>query len=65
MEPALAQAPIDRAAQPFEAGKDQRKILDDVDRDLLPIFLDEAKEIVPAVGEGVRRWKASDRKSVV
>ncbi len=41
----------------FEAGKDQRKMKDDVDRDLLPIFLDEAKEIIPQVSEGVRRWK--------
>jgi chemosensory pili system protein ChpA (sensor histidine kinase/response regulator) len=46
-------------ARPFEAGKEQRKIHDDVDRDLLPVFLDEAKEILPAVSEGVRRWKAA------
>jgi hypothetical protein len=43
----------------FEAGKDQRRIKDDVDRDLLPIFIDEAKEIIPLVSEGVRRWKAA------
>ena len=52
-EPAIA------AAGPFEAGKDQRKIKDDVDRDLLPIFLEEAREIVPAVSDGLRRWKAA------
>jgi chemosensory pili system protein ChpA (sensor histidine kinase/response regulator) len=46
-------------ARPFEAGKDQRKIKDDVDRDLLPVFLDEAREIIPQVSEGVRRWKAA------
>ena len=45
--------------RPFEAGKEQRKITDDVDRDLLPIFLVEAREIIPAVSEGVRRWKAA------
>ncbi|HEY4997848.1 MAG TPA: response regulator, partial [Usitatibacter sp.] len=45
--------------KPFESGKDQRKIKDDVDRDLLPVFLDEAKEILPALSEGVRRWKAT------
>ena len=48
-----------RSPRPFEAGKDQRKIKDDVDRDLLPIFLEEAREIVPAVSDGVRRWKAT------
>ncbi|MEP7068486.1 MAG: Hpt domain-containing protein [Usitatibacter sp.] len=47
------------AGRPFEAGKEQRKIKDDVDRDLLPVFLEEAREIIPAVSEGVRRWKAA------
>jgi chemosensory pili system protein ChpA (sensor histidine kinase/response regulator) len=46
-------------AGPFESGKDQRKIKDDVDRDLLPVFIEEAREIIPAVSDGVRRWKAS------
>ena len=50
--------PVD-ASKPFEAGKEQRKIKDDVDRDLLPVFLEEAREIIPAVSEGVRRWKAA------
>ena len=50
---AEAEAP----AAPFEAGKEQRKIKDDLDRDLLPIFLEEAREILPAVSEGVRRWR--------
>ena len=57
--PSEPAAPEGEAARPFEAGKDQRKIKDDVDRDLLPIFLEEAREIVPAVSEGVRRWKAT------
>jgi len=54
-EPSAEEAP----AGPFEAGKDQRKIRDDLDRDLLPVFIDEAKEIVPQVSEAVRRWKAA------
>ncbi|HUQ28018.1 MAG TPA: Hpt domain-containing protein [Usitatibacter sp.] len=64
-EPPAAAAPAEAPpapaadAQPqFEAGKDQRKIKDDVDRDLLPVFLEEAREIIPLVSEGVRRWKA-------
>lgn len=56
--PATAEA-VEETPRPFEAGKDQRKIKDDVDRDLLPIFLDEARELVPAVSDGVRRWKAN------
>jgi len=54
-----AEPEVPESEKPFEAGKDQRKIKDDVDRDLLPVFLDEAKEILPVVGEGVRRWKAA------
>ena len=56
-EGAAAEAP--ESERPFEAGKEQRKITDDVDRDLLPIFLDEAKELIPVVSEVVRRWRAS------
>ena len=69
-QPAVSLAPVDlppaklpevraeeKAPESFEAGKDQRKIKDDLDRDLLPIFIDEAKEIIPAVSEVVRRWR--------
>jgi len=56
---AEAAATSEAPAAPFEAGKEQRRIKDDVDRDLLPIFLDEAKELLPQVSEGVRRWKTS------
>ncbi|HEX7403716.1 MAG TPA: Hpt domain-containing protein, partial [Usitatibacter sp.] len=54
-----AEPEVPESDKPFEAGKDQRKIKDDVDRDLLPVFLDEAREILPAVSEGVRRWKGA------
>ena len=57
LEPVVLDKPV--PAGTFEAGKEQRKIKDDVDRDLLPIFLEEAKELVPMVSEGVRRWKAT------
>jgi chemosensory pili system protein ChpA (sensor histidine kinase/response regulator) len=55
--PLVAAAAAEPEEKPFEAGKDQRKIKDDVDLDLLPIFLDEAKEIIPLVSESVRHWK--------
>jgi chemosensory pili system protein ChpA (sensor histidine kinase/response regulator) len=58
-EPAVVSVPAPAAAPQFEAGKDQRKIKDDVDRDLLPVFLEEAREIIPLVAEGVRRWRSS------
>ena len=58
--PAPASVPV--FTQPtetaFESGKEKRRIEDDIDTDLLPIFLEEAKEIVPQVGDGVRAWRA-------
>ena len=40
-----------------EAGKERRVMVDDIDHDLLPIFLEEAKELMPAVGDALRRWR--------
>jgi chemosensory pili system protein ChpA (sensor histidine kinase/response regulator) len=34
-------------------------VQDDIDPDLLPIFLEEAQEIVPQVGDALRRWRAA------
>ncbi|MBC8022588.1 MAG: response regulator, partial [Burkholderiales bacterium] len=56
-QPGVVSAPVPAPEPQFEAGKEQRKIKDDVDRDLLPVFLEEAREIIPQVSEGVRRWK--------
>ena len=50
---------IPAIAEPaFESGKEKRRIEDDVDSDLLPIFLEEAREIVPKVGDCTRVWRA-------
>jgi len=57
--PVVAAAAQPDEQKPFESGKDQRRIVDDLDRDLLPVFLEEAKEIIPLVSEGVRRWRAA------
>jgi chemosensory pili system protein ChpA (sensor histidine kinase/response regulator) len=43
---------------PVEVGKEQRRVKDDVDFDLLPIFLDEAREILPQLGSAMRAWRA-------
>ncbi|MGH8620795.1 MAG: Hpt domain-containing protein, partial [Burkholderiales bacterium] len=39
--------------------KEQRKIRDDLDAQLLPIFLEEARELLPLIGSDLREWKAS------
>ena len=36
-----------------------RRLDDDIDADLLPVFLEEAQELVPAVGQGLRDWKSN------
>jgi chemosensory pili system protein ChpA (sensor histidine kinase/response regulator) len=43
----------------FESGRDRRTVQDDIDPDLLPIFLEEAREIMPQVGDALRRWRAT------
>jgi chemosensory pili system protein ChpA (sensor histidine kinase/response regulator) len=36
-----------------------RRLDDDIDQELLPIFLEEAQELVPAVGQGLRDWRTN------
>jgi chemosensory pili system protein ChpA (sensor histidine kinase/response regulator) len=36
-----------------------RRLDDDIDQELLSIFLEEAQELVPAVGQGLRDWRTS------
>ena len=43
----------------FESGRDRRAVVDDIDVDLMPIFLEEAREIVSQVGDALRRWRAA------
>ncbi|HEY6863771.1 MAG TPA: Hpt domain-containing protein [Burkholderiales bacterium] len=37
----------------------QRRLDDDLDPQLLPIFLEEANELVPSVGAAIRDWKST------
>src|SRR6185503_13512814 len=38
---------------------DKRALQDDLDQQLLPVFLEEAQELVPAIGADLRDWKAN------
>jgi chemosensory pili system protein ChpA (sensor histidine kinase/response regulator) len=40
-------------------GREQRALHDDIDEQLLPVFLEEAQELVPAIGGDLRDWKAN------
>ncbi|MCX7893383.1 MAG: Hpt domain-containing protein, partial [Burkholderiales bacterium] len=43
----------------------QRRLDDDIDPQLLPIFLEEANELVPAVGQTLRDWRANPANPTV
>ena len=45
---------VAQPAQPADAG---RVVKDDVDEQLLPIFLEEAKELLPQIGNSINAWK--------
>jgi chemosensory pili system protein ChpA (sensor histidine kinase/response regulator) len=45
--------------QPPRKPKEKRVMRDDIDAELLPIFLEEAQELVPQVAGDLRDWKAN------
>jgi chemosensory pili system protein ChpA (sensor histidine kinase/response regulator) len=45
--------------QPAPKPKEKRILRDDIDSELLPIFLEEAQELVPQVAGDLRDWKAN------
>jgi len=47
------------AAAPVAKGKELRAIRDDIDEQLLPIFLEEAQELLPQIGSDLRELKAN------
>jgi chemosensory pili system protein ChpA (sensor histidine kinase/response regulator) len=46
-------------AKPVEAyaEADKPRVYDDVDEQLLPVFLEEADDLCPRIGEGLRQWR--------
>src|SRR6266850_2343952 len=45
--------------QPPRKPKEKRVMRDDIDAELLPIFLEEAQELVPQIAGDLRDWKAN------
>ena len=60
---APAPRPVAVPARPQPAaqasGREKRVMRDDIDPQLLPIFLDEAQQLLPLIGSDLRDWKAS------
>ncbi|HEX2197841.1 MAG TPA: Hpt domain-containing protein [Burkholderiales bacterium] len=44
---------------PVAGSTDKRALHDDFDEQLLPVFLEEARELLPAIGADLRDWKAN------
>ena len=57
-EGALPRGPSDVPVDQPAAERRQRRVDDDLDPQLLPLFLEEALELVPAIGEALRAWRA-------
>jgi len=48
-----------------KTGREKRVMRDDIDPQLLPIFLEEAQQLVPQLGADLRDWKANPADSKV
>ncbi len=64
-QPAATQtmAPKAETAPATEVPRERRAIRDDIDADLLPIFLEEAQDLFPLVGSQLRAWRSSPSDS--
>src|SRR6202521_1387008 len=60
-----AERPAIAGTEVVESGKERRVIVDDIDEELLPIFLEEAYELVPQVGDTLRNWRAKRADKIV
>ena len=56
-EPAAEPPAVEVEEIPVE--RRTRRLDDDIDADLLPVFLEEAQELVPAAGQGLRDWRSN------
>jgi chemosensory pili system protein ChpA (sensor histidine kinase/response regulator) len=53
--------PVETKAIPQQetGGREKRVMRDDIDEQLLPVFLEEAEELVPHLGSDLRDWQAN------
>ena len=58
-EPARAAIPVNSAASAPPVAPEKRRMQDDLDDQLLPVFIEEAQQLVPDIGSDLREWKAN------
>jgi chemosensory pili system protein ChpA (sensor histidine kinase/response regulator) len=56
-ESELAAPPAAVTVEEIPVERRQRRLDDDIDRELLPIFLEEAQDLIPSIGQGLRDWR--------
>jgi chemosensory pili system protein ChpA (sensor histidine kinase/response regulator) len=56
---AVPEATPDLEVEEIPMERRQRRLEDDLDPQLLPVFLEEAQELVPSIGTAVRDWKTT------
>jgi chemosensory pili system protein ChpA (sensor histidine kinase/response regulator) len=64
-EPKRAPAQAPPAQAPDKGGRELRVMRDDIDAQLLPIFLEEAQQLLPLIGSDLRDWKANPQDQKV
>jgi len=67
LAPPAPRGPQPRPAPPpaEKGGREQRVLRDDIDPQLLPIFLEEAQQLLPLIGADLRDWKAKPHDAQV
>jgi chemosensory pili system protein ChpA (sensor histidine kinase/response regulator) len=60
---AATESPTLLATASLGGGDERRRIVDDIDLDLLPVFLEEAETLVPVVGNSLREWRVQPKDS--
>src|SRR5688572_5644386 len=59
-KPQVVPAPVPALPAPRPPdGREKRSMRDDIDDQLLPVFMEEAQQLVPDIGSDLREWKAN------
>jgi chemosensory pili system protein ChpA (sensor histidine kinase/response regulator) len=62
--PQISERMSDQAGSPG-AKPSHAPLIDDLDPQLLPVFLDEADDIIPRIGSALREWRANPEKTQI
>ncbi|MBC3875681.1 hybrid sensor histidine kinase/response regulator [Undibacterium flavidum] len=58
--PVMQEIPVDRSSSEIEL-----KVSDEIDHDLLPVFLEEGNDLLPMIGQLLRSWQQSPEDDAI